>query len=656
MPRPKYINGRLQVATAFIHFTDPDGNVHVMLGRRQHGQRYGNYTFPGGNVDDTGESPEEAALREVQEETKLDLTSKKNPITGVPLQLRSEVIQYKQQGKSPAKDVHVVHVDLGQLSHEEIAKLKNQVQPQDDLAEVEFISQHDLAGKSLTRQNQRIINEYLSAHPSQAKVTSPTKPSLPDKHEAVPEVMQQKPWIKSSEDEAKKINEIHQSHANQKSTMQAFKSNPGHYKSAREQAEAIWKEQVEPSLKQGKSVGLIYAANNHQAEDLYAGYKTGKIKGVIGGSGQAPVYAEIAKMIEEKKLQNRVHILPVSTSMSGGDNMRSGNQVGLSHINRDLENIASHRAAGWEIRGISTPSGKYAIGGGESKGWHDAQKISISQQPDGTYQQQVVGNTNTSIKPGISQGEYVERRLQTMATEPVHQWPVNLQQASKIPPAQTHAAPIPAQSKWGHFKHEHEKISTDQVQSKSLFTAVIETNPLTLKEIERNLQYGKIPLKSEHLTHLDHFLQSGKEGANKNEAADLLAIYSVKSVMGDLATQVRIEMVDNNRADVQGHDKHAMKIQFKSQEEAQAFAEKLFKEHGVHSHTLGFGVMKTPQNGAIYLTPNDLEKISQNAKLASQSGTGLEAYATKAKSYEQEKTLGSEEAMDDEESQKFQMK
>ncbi len=204
----------------------------------------------------------------------------------------------------------------------------------------------------------------------------------------------------------------------------------------------------------------------------------------------------------------------------------------------------SSPVAGWEIRGLAAPDGRYAIGGGKSVGWRDPKNAQIIRMPDSTYVQQV----------------------------------------------------------------------------------------------EQHLQRGEVPLASEQSTMLDIYLRSADE-IQKNHVADLVSIYAVKQVMQNLAVPVEIQMVDNNRADTLGHDRHAMRVQFASQKEAEAFAKKLFEEHGIHSHTFGPGVMKTPQNGCIFLTKDDLEKITQASKISYQPGSGALAYMAKAEGFERGKRV-----------------
>ena len=70
-----------------------------------------------------------------------------------------------------------------------------------------------------------------------------------------------------------------------------------------------------------------------------------------------------------------------------------------------------------------------------------------------------------------------------------------------------------------------------------------------------------------------------------------------------------------------------MKITFKTQEEAQEFCKKLAAQ-GIHSHTFGTGVPKTAQNGSVFLTKQDLAKMSQSACLCKNDNTAKSAYET----------------------------
>lgn len=68
-----------------------------------------------------------------------------------------------------------------------------------------------------------------------------------------------------------------------------------------------------------------------------------------------------------------------------------------------------------------------------------------------------------------------------------------------------------------------------------------------------------------------------------------------------------------------------------------SFADKLFKQHGIYSYTFGANTPKTPQNGSVFLTKDDLEKIARTSQITFESGSGSRAYQTKASIFEQKK-------------------
>jgi hypothetical protein len=430
--------------------------------------------------------------------------------------------------------------------------------------------------------------------------------------------------------------------------MRKLISNPKHYPNARAQAAAIWAD-IEKQLRNdpSKKIGLLYSANNDQAMDLHAAnQKNAKPTGIISGANQAELYAELAKLIEQNNKQNQVRILPIATSMHGGNNEDKNNQVGPEQINRDLTNIANHRQAGWDILGLQNRQGGYAIGGGVSQGWFNPNFIGIG--PDGT--QLPKGNPHA-----MSQGAYVESQLQIMEKEPFDRLKLTpLKKATA--PQQTQSAPYqpeppkptkPLEEKWSnlHKQHNHEPPlalapPTFDTPYKARTKQLNEGEVISFETVKDNLQKGVILVRTPTQNHVETFLID-KDPQKQIQAANLIAIHSVKSVMGNLATQVQIDMVDNRLAGVKHpikHDDQAMKVQFKSQEEASAFSEKLFKEHGVQSYTFP-GKSKTPQNGAIYLTRDDLDKIAHNSKIVNGVAAGELAYLVKAKDFEQSKKL-----------------
>lgn len=398
--------------------------------------------------------------------------------------------------------------------------------------------------------------------------------------------------------------------AKQSSSMRTFLSKRGE---AKKQAKDIWEKEVKPLLAQGKKVGLIYSANNNQALNLHQANKAKKAPadGIIGGAGQAVLFAELAKIINgPPNVADSVRILPIATSLGGGPNT-PGNQVTQTEIDRDLEHIAAHKNAGWEIRGLGTPQGTYSIGGGISKGWNDVNNA------------QIVIGTNT-----ISQGEYVENCLQSIAAG--NQF---------VPLAQPSQTPATHRRDWSSLR----EASRTTPQSPGTFNPIESTMLPTLQNIETSLKVGKtllVPSGIEHqkATALDTYLKQTDETL-KNTAADLIAVYSVKQVLNQLNGNISIQMVSNIQAasTEKQHDRYAMKVKFATQTEAQAFCDKLFDEHGIHSYTFGKDTPKTAQNGSVFLTKDDLEKIAQTSKIILEPGSGKLAYETKASTFEQTK-------------------
>ncbi|MCP0913680.1 MULTISPECIES: NADAR family protein [Legionella] len=175
------------------------------------------------------------------------------------------------------------------------------------------------------------------------------------------------------------------------------------------------------------------------------------------------------------------------------------------------------------------------------------------------------------------------------------------------------------------------------------FDEVVKNLPSRV-ELETTLRKGKVPLLDREHTILDAYIRSNSN-QYKNEAAEIIPQYAVKNVMNDFNTQVNVKAVENSRAGTQGHDNHAIKVTFASQKEAEAFCQKLHKEHGIHSHTFGAGVSKTAQNGSVYLTKQDLEKLTQDSKLCKQSGAGALVYESHVKAYQQHDQQNLKEAV-----------
>jgi hypothetical protein len=133
--------------------------------------------------------------------------------------------------------------------------------------------------------------------------------------------------------------------------------------------------QKELNENSGQKIGLLYAANNDQALALRDSQLiAGKSIAAINGSGQALLFAELVKLINKNKLMDRIHILPMSTSMHGGNNAGK-NAVSTAIIDRDVNYAENHIKAGFKVYGVPRMNkdgslhADYAIGGGVSKAW-----------------------------------------------------------------------------------------------------------------------------------------------------------------------------------------------------------------------------------------------------------------------------------------------
>jgi len=239
-----------------------------------------------------------------------------------------------------------------------------------------------------------------------------------------------------------------------------------------QQIDDIFQEQILEPLRADptKKIALLYAANKGQANGLIESYSTGHVHGVLGGSGQAVLFAGLAEKITEHKLQNSVHIIGISTSVLGGSN-GPGNIVSLADMDRDLGVVASHVADGWEVKGLQRQHnpGQLAVGGEASAFWTIKQHARVGRvtttTPQGGKVQTYVQYTRKLSLPGTpaswvketqggatvavdpkkvpkhdedrcqSQDWYVQQHIQIISTVDQAQWPAHLQHAAQQVPA-----------------------------------------------------------------------------------------------------------------------------------------------------------------------------------------------------------------------------
>ena len=319
---------------------------------------------------------------------------------------------------------------------------------------------------------------------------------------------------------------------------------------------------------------------NREIASLLAAGPDRKI-GLIKGIGQDLVYEAIEKKIKALGLADRVHILPLATSLDADGNAL----VTRERVNSDLAAIREHANNGWVIRGLPSKDNKaeFAIGGDVSNAWKE--------QDLAGYVTQQLADIAQKAPPVAFAGGHDKMMLEPLAV------------------------PAPIAPEFTSFKR-------------------VDTISPTWENIEDLLKKGQVPSAGQNKldTILDHCMKTGQE---KEKAANLLVTYSVKQIMGGGDhSNAAIEMVKNNRSHTNGHASDAMKVSFKSPEEAAAFSKKLLTlVPPVHSTTLGEGRAKTPQGAKcneIYLTEDDLEKISKSSGITAQIGIGSIAYQTKS--------------------------
>lgn len=378
--------------------------------------------------------------------------------------------------------------------------------------------------------------------------------------------------------------------------------------SARDQAIKILEEVNRQHINGAKTVGITYSANQEQTADILKTYKSGGWKTGVGGSNQASVISEIEKLLATPKyqhLQGVYKTVPITTmKYAGGITPLKADDAS---VQQSLNAASQFMAGGGVLLGWqnqSTQQGHLAIGGG------------VAAKVQSTHQRQMVN-------------DWVQMNLQSHAF--THG---------------THHATSPSASKWGKMKSTAatgdlapptpSTLAPHKAGCLAPTSSDLNNSELSLALIEASLQKGKIPMISQTTTALDKHVVSDNL-SSLTTVADLITKYSIKNIMGNLDTNVAVTMVDNNRAHSPGHDSTAMKIQFKSDAEARDFAQKLLKEHGIHSLTFGAGVMKNPQNGAIYLTKDDMEKIAGHSGLTKTVNSGPIAYQALATAYEHSK-------------------
>ncbi len=120
-------------------------------------------------------------------------------------------------------------------------------------------------------------------------------------------------------------------------------------------ANTIWTH-ISQRLNTGKKVAIIYSANNEQAVKFHNSYYSRKLDNIISenAKNQAKIFRNIISLIKDERKYDRVHILPLSTSMRGGNNI-GDNVVAEEIIIRDLAVVRDHLKDGWHVIVLTNP-------------------------------------------------------------------------------------------------------------------------------------------------------------------------------------------------------------------------------------------------------------------------------------------------------------
>lgn len=113
---------------------------------------------------------------------------------------------------------------------------------------------------------------------------------------------------------------------------------------------------------QHEKISITYSSNSEQAEEIYAGYKSGKFS--LEGANQAKVFSIVAKEVQQRSWQNKVLILPIPTCEKSGGKTVSKQE----DVEKAMKNIARHLGGGWFVLGLQNQNcnaeSPFAIGGG----------------------------------------------------------------------------------------------------------------------------------------------------------------------------------------------------------------------------------------------------------------------------------------------------
>lgn len=299
------------------------------------------------------------------------------------------------------------------------------------------------------------------------------------------------------------------------------------------QAQDIWNDHIDPLLNEGKSVGLLYSANNEQVVAITESYSRNEVP-KLQGENQAALFREILNLIYDKMKQNpkkygnlneRVRILPIATSMVPGGNDTFEKCVKWIYIKRDLDNIEDYIKKGYHVIGLAEKNkvgNPFSIGSGVSKQWNLTDVAALVKKSDGTWKDVDCANraceVGDEVGEEISQGEYVQQELERLLKKYPAKEKEDSDIATKTTPPKNKRKPKPTPPK-----------STPPEKAKKI------TNP----DEETTISLKKYHELTNEDNRLAEEIKKKKELLKKNQFADPAKPEKNKEVVAQLESNIK---------------------------------------------------------------------------------------------------------------------
>lgn len=229
-------------------------------------------------------------------------------------------------------------------------------------------------------------NEYQEVK-ALVPARSPVQPQIII--EEIPVIMPDNQSIKADQSIQDKINEINtqaieefNNNNNNKEINDKTKQKRAQ-EISQQQANAIFELLKDCANTSTRPVALTYAANNSQASALFEAFETENKLPAISGGGQAVVFGLLVELINAAGLSDRIRIIPLSSSLMGGDDANPLNQLSRFAMNNNL--LINERI----LRGVMLfkflRNGQLSVGGNFSKQFISAKRWDLDNQTAYTY-------------------------------------------------------------------------------------------------------------------------------------------------------------------------------------------------------------------------------------------------------------------------------